>query len=143
MQSHLQQRSMRGCQSATKPVRGGVSCRVFSAWPKKAGPSDDANPGPPDIPAPRKIIREKIIAEGREWIETILSRFGPIKERAQTVTTLDFEKPLLELDKRIKEVGRRPMVTQLPVRGCWDCQSPDAFSSVFVLFQRCFVYAGS
>lgn len=42
---------------------------------------------------------------GREWLETILSRFGPTTDRAQNITTLDFEKPLLELDKRIKEVG--------------------------------------
>jgi hypothetical protein len=42
---------------------------------------------------------------GREWLETILSRFGPATDRAQNITTLDFEKPLLELDKRIKEVG--------------------------------------
>ncbi len=82
--------------------------RVFSNWPRGNASSSDAQgerPGPPD--APRKIIQEprEIIQEGREWLETILSRFGPIKERAQTVTTLDFEKPLLELDKRIKEVG--------------------------------------
>jgi hypothetical protein len=42
---------------------------------------------------------------GREWLESILSRFGPAKDRAQNITTLEFEKPLLELDKRIKEVG--------------------------------------
>lgn len=42
---------------------------------------------------------------GREWLETILSRFGPATDRAQNITTLDFEKPLLELDKRINEVG--------------------------------------
>lgn len=42
---------------------------------------------------------------GREWLETILSRFGPATDRATNITTLDFEKPLLELDKRIKEVG--------------------------------------
>eukprot|EP00983_Pelagomonas_calceolata_P066392 1149012-Pelagomonas_calceolata.AAC.3 len=45
-----------------------------------------------------------IVAQGREWLNTILSRFGPMRDRAQVVTTLDFEKPLLELDKRIKEV---------------------------------------
>jgi hypothetical protein len=42
---------------------------------------------------------------GREWLESILSRFGPATDRAQNITTLDFEKPLLELDKRIKEVN--------------------------------------
>ena len=56
------------------------------------------NPSPPDAPKDRTPV-------GREWLETILSRFGPTKERAQNVTTLDFEKPLVELDNRIKEVG--------------------------------------
>jgi acetyl-CoA carboxylase carboxyl transferase subunit alpha len=55
------------------------------------------NPSPPDAPKDRTPV-------GREWLETILSRFGPTKERAQNVTTLDFEKPLVELDNRIKEV---------------------------------------
>lgn len=41
---------------------------------------------------------------GKEWLETILSRFGPATDKAQNITTLDFEKPLLELDRRIKEV---------------------------------------
>jgi acetyl-CoA carboxylase carboxyl transferase subunit alpha len=45
---------------------------------------------------------------GREWLGTILSRFGPVKEKASTTTTLEFEKPLLELDKRIKEVRSAP-----------------------------------
>ena len=48
---------------------------------------------------------QEIVAQGREWLGTILSRFGPMRDRAEVVTTLDFEKPLLELDKRIKEVG--------------------------------------
>ncbi|KAJ9533758.1 hypothetical protein QJQ45_026786 [Haematococcus lacustris] len=69
--------------------RGRVAARVFS---RKVTP--------PDAP------KGEIVAQGREWLETILSRFGPIKDRAQTVTTLDFEKPLLELDKRIKEVRK-------------------------------------
>ncbi len=46
----------------------------------------------------------QMVAQGKEWIETILSRFGPIREKAASLSTLDFEKPLLELDKRIKEV---------------------------------------
>ena len=44
-------------------------------------------------------------SRGQEWLSTILSRFGPARERASNVTTLDFEKPLVELDSRIKEVG--------------------------------------
>lgn len=51
---------------------------------------------PPDTPKERE--------GGREWLGTILSRFGPVKDKAQNTTTLEFEKPLLELDKRIKEV---------------------------------------
>jgi len=42
---------------------------------------------------------------GKEWLATILSRFGPTTDRATNITTLEFEKPLLELDKRIKEVS--------------------------------------
>ncbi len=56
------------------------------------------NPTPPDAPKDGR-------KGGREWLETILSRFGPTTDRAQNIMTLDFEKPLLELDKRIKEVG--------------------------------------
>lgn len=56
------------------------------------------NPTPPDAPQDSRPV-------GREWLESILSRFGPAKDRAQNITTLEFEKPLLELDKRIKEVG--------------------------------------
>lgn len=56
------------------------------------------NPNPPDAPGERK--------GGREWLETILSRFGPVKDRVSTPTTLEFEKPLLELERRIKEVRK-------------------------------------
>jgi hypothetical protein len=54
---------------------------------------------PPDVPKPRDQR-----AGGREWLQSILSRFGPVKERASNTTVLDFEKPLVELDNRIKEV---------------------------------------
>ena len=57
---------------------------------------DRNKPGPPDAPKERQ--------QGREWIEGILARFGPASARASNVTTLDFEKPLVELDNRIKEV---------------------------------------
>ncbi len=46
-----------------------------------------------------------MVTQGKEWIETLLSRFAPVRSKAEQVTTLDFEKPLLELDKRIKEVS--------------------------------------
>jgi acetyl-CoA carboxylase carboxyl transferase subunit alpha len=36
----------------------------------------------------------------------MLSRFGPIAEKAENTAVLDFEKPLVELDNRIKEVRK-------------------------------------
>lgn len=35
----------------------------------------------------------------------MLSRFGPVAEKAENTAVLDFEKPLVELDNRIKEVS--------------------------------------
>jgi acetyl-CoA carboxylase carboxyl transferase subunit alpha len=51
---------------------------------------------PPDVPVEG--------GSGREWFQSILSRFGPVREKASNTTVLDFEKPLVELDNRIKEV---------------------------------------
>ena len=61
---------------------------------------------------PRPLVQRRAVAsraipvhkEGLDWLETLLSRFGPVKGRAAQVATLDFEKPLQELDKRIKDV---------------------------------------
>lgn len=41
---------------------------------------------------------------GREWLQSILSKFGPINDTPGTGAVLDFEKPLVELDNRIREV---------------------------------------
>ena len=88
---------------SAQPARLSPPQRIVTAQSVFGGSSSSRNP--PDAP-------KEIIQEGREWIETILSRFGPIRNRAQTVTTLDFEKPLLELDKRITEVGRSSHATR-------------------------------
>lgn len=56
-------------------------------------------PDPPD--APREERRG-----GKEWLQTLLSRFGPITQKAENTAVLDFEKPLVELDNRIKEVRK-------------------------------------
>ncbi|GBF91106.1 acetyl-coenzyme A carboxylase carboxyl transferase subunit, chloroplastic-like [Raphidocelis subcapitata] len=60
--------------------------------------------------APARALGDKdagtLAGRGKEWIQTIWSRFGPATDRAQNITTLEFEKPLLELDKRIKEVRK-------------------------------------
>lgn len=55
---------------------------------------------PPDVPK-----SEGKGKGGREWFQSILSRFGPVREKASNTTVLDFEKPLVELDNRIKEVS--------------------------------------
>ena len=76
-----------------------------------------ARAAPPDVPKEDKQT-------GREWLDTFLARFNPVREKAASPTTLDFEKPLLELDKRIKEArpaARRsravaPRVAQLRLR---------------------------
>lgn len=41
-----------------------------------------------------------------EWVKSFLSRFGPVSGKTESPTVLDFEKPLVELDERIKEVRR-------------------------------------
>ena len=61
---------------------------------------------PPDVPKPRDQRQG-----GKEWLQTILSRFGPVKAKATNTTVLDFEKPLVELDNRIREVSRRGSAT--------------------------------
>lgn len=55
---------------------------------------------PPDAPKEETQRRG-----GREWLQTLLSRFGPLTDKAPNRLILDFEKPLVELDNRIKEVG--------------------------------------
>ncbi|KAK9822886.1 hypothetical protein WJX74_001031 [Apatococcus lobatus] len=56
---------------------------------------------PPD--APKEDTQRR---GGREWLQTLLSRFGPLTDKAPNRLILDFEKPLVELDNRIKEVRR-------------------------------------
>jgi len=58
-------------------------------------------------PAAPEIVKEKEEKSvGREWLSTFLTNFGPVKDRSKSVATLDFEKPLTELEKRIKEVRK-------------------------------------
>lgn len=59
-----------------------------------------AQQDPPDIP------KEESRRGNVEWLQTILSRFGPMTDRPQNQFVLDFEKPLVELDSRIREVRR-------------------------------------
>ncbi|KAK9834157.1 hypothetical protein WJX81_003572 [Elliptochloris bilobata] len=43
---------------------------------------------------------------GRDWLQSLLSRFGPMNDKASNAHVLDFERPLVELDNRIKEVRK-------------------------------------
>ena len=38
------------------------------------------------------------------WLQGLVAKFGPVTERADNTTVLDFERPLAELDSRIREV---------------------------------------
>jgi acetyl-CoA carboxylase carboxyl transferase subunit alpha len=38
------------------------------------------------------------------WLQDLVAKFGPVTERADNTTVLDFERPLAELDSRIREV---------------------------------------
>ena len=69
------------------------ACRVRAQAKGKKTSAD-----PPDIP------KEENRRGGREWLQQLLSKFGPITEKAENTHVLDFEKPLVELDNRIKEV---------------------------------------
>jgi hypothetical protein len=91
-----------------------LASRSARAGPRGAAPA----PRPAAGPASRVAARANkgsdaaaaAVGRGKEWLGTILSRFGPATDRAQNITTLEFEKPLLELDKRIKEVRARGAV---------------------------------
>ena len=67
------------------------------------------NPDPPDIP------KEEARRGGREWLQNLLSKFGPMTEKAENTHVLDFEKPLVELDNRIKEVGNMLLIATVSV----------------------------
>ena len=41
------------------------------------------------------------------WLQDLVAKFGPVTERADNTTVLDFERPLAELDSRIREVRLR------------------------------------
>ncbi|PRW39371.1 CTP-phosphoethanolamine cytidylyltransferase isoform A [Chlorella sorokiniana] len=91
-------------QQRRLPARNGRALRPAALRPARLSVVAQAGKGkadPPDVPKPREGgVRQG----GREWLQSILSRFGPVKEKASNTTVLDFEKPLVELDNRIKEV---------------------------------------
>ena len=90
---------MRGQLSAGFHSRASSSCpRVNDVKTTPRAVVAKLRPGPPDAPAAK---------DGLEWLNTILARFGPVgsRDRTSSVFVLDFEKPLLELDKRIREAS--------------------------------------
>jgi len=90
------------CASGTKRPGGAAAPRHGVGFHSQPPPRKGivANADPPDVP--KRADRPQ---GGREWLQSILSRFGPVREKASNTTVLDFEKPLVELDNRIKEVG--------------------------------------
>ncbi|BDA44272.1 Acetyl-coenzyme A carboxylase carboxyl transferase subunit [Coccomyxa sp. Obi] len=76
-------------------LRRGDKCNV-----RAQAKSKKTNPDPPDTP------KDDNRRGGREWLQQLLSKFGPITEKAMNTHVLDFEKPLVELDNRIKEVRK-------------------------------------
>ena len=88
------------CSRAKSSVMMTASSRVGRLGPGKVAKETRSSvkvaANPPDVPSDG--------GGGREWFQSILSRFGPIREKSSNTTVLDFEKPLVELDNRIKEV---------------------------------------
>ena len=80
--------------------------------PMARAPAARAFTGRPVVTA-RPSIRPRAVGPtdaaldvGREWVQGMLRRFSPVNgEASGRVATLEFEKPLVELDKRIEQVG--------------------------------------
>ena len=83
--------------SASGQSRRQQACRHAYRRPLWQLQAKKGNPDPPDIPKEER-------RGNAEWLQTLLSRFGPMTERPQNTFVLDFEKPLVELDNRIREV---------------------------------------
>jgi len=90
-------------------MRPSTAPRTPTRPPRPSAPPALRAPGsPPDVPAtpPEGGAKARGAALGREWIQGLLKKFGPLREKASNVTVLDFEKPLVELDQRINEVRK-------------------------------------
>ena len=96
---HCQFRQRSSIPHSRCPVRSQRSSRLVVTKAK--------GPLPPDTPKDRV---EQAPSVGREWLHSLLSRFGPITEKPNNTAVLDFEKPLVELDNRIKEVRNLHLV---------------------------------
>jgi acetyl-CoA carboxylase carboxyl transferase subunit alpha len=89
-----------GLHTQHQPLRA-QPCRQASRCPARqiAVQAKKGVPDPPDTPKQER-------RGGREWMQTMLARFGPLAEKPENTAVLDFEKPLVELDNRIKEVRK-------------------------------------
>lgn len=88
-----------GLHTQHQPLRA-QPCRQASRCPARqiAVQAKKGVPDPPDTPKQER-------RGGREWMQTMLARFGPLAEKPENTAVLDFEKPLVELDNRIKEAS--------------------------------------
>lgn len=86
------------CNPSFRPTRVLVRrSRPVISVPKSIPLCRD-NPPQPDVPKDRRAGR------GGAWLKRLFSRFAPATDRSKTTLVLDFEKPLINLDNRIKEV---------------------------------------
>ena len=66
-------------------------------------------PQPPRVsPLQPDVPRDRGGGRGHEWFQRLLSKFRPSFDRSKTALILDFEKPLINLDSRIKEARYCP-----------------------------------
>lgn len=96
----------RACTGHVRPpqsrtaTRRRVACAPMCALGSQGAAAKKAQKGTPG---------KTTFARGSEWLQHLFARFGPARDRAQNITTLEFEKPLLELEKRILEVRLGPI----------------------------------
>ena len=57
-----------------------------------------------DISTDEDDYRPATTGTGTEWLQKMKDEFGPISSAPAATAVLDFEKPLVELDRRIREV---------------------------------------
>lgn len=99
---HTQHQPLRAqpCRQASSPAR------QIAVQAKKGVPD------PPDTPKQER-------RGGREWMQTMLARFGPLAQKPENTAVLDFEKPLVELDNRIKEASDGLSLCTLSSQALW------------------------
>jgi hypothetical protein len=79
---------------------------VRAARSKPKNP-DTALPGTPEFEALKKMKHQG----GSAHFQWYCDEFKPVREKAAKTLTLDFEKPLMELEQKIRDVRPRPLTS--------------------------------